>query len=93
MNLRDSLSNRWQASTSFNFQRYTTMKKILAGATGALALVAINAQAALPTGVDTAFTDLQTDFTTVAGYATTAAIAVAVAFKVISMVKKGVGRV
>lgn len=69
------------------------MKKVLATASGALALVAINAQAALPTGVDTAFTDLTTDFTTVAGYATSAAIAVAVAFKVISMVKKGIGRV
>lgn len=69
------------------------MKKLAIAALAAGSMVSINAMAALPSGVDTAFTDLQTDFVTVAGYATTAAIAVTVAFKVISMVKRGVSRV
>lgn len=58
-----------------------------------LAMVSGMVHAALPTGVDTAFTDLTTDIGTVAGFATSAALAVAVGWKLISMIQRGVGKV
>ncbi|MCH8224645.1 MAG: hypothetical protein IIC97_02130 [Chloroflexi bacterium] len=69
------------------------MKKILAALAVFSLFAATSAFAGLPLGIDTAFTDLSTDLGTLVGYATTAAIALAVAWKVISMIKKGIGRV
>jgi hypothetical protein len=72
---------------------YFAMKKAIASVLAATTLVSVNAMAALPTGVDTAFTDLSTDIGTLIGYATTAAIAAAVLWKVMSFVKRGISRV
>jgi hypothetical protein len=71
------------------------MNKIKASVTSVgsvLALASASTFAALPTGVDTAFTTLEADILLVVGYATTAAIAIAVGWKVISMIKRGVGK-
>lgn len=51
------------------------------------------ASAALPLEVETAFTGLSADLGTLQGYILTAVVAVAVLFKVISMIKRGIGKV
>lgn len=48
------------------------IKSFFAPAAGAAGLVAANVQAAVPTGVESAFTTMSTDFGTILGYAYTA---------------------
>lgn len=62
------------------------MKKIAVGS--ALLLPVLSAHAALPAGVDTAFTDLQTDAATLFGYAMPVVISIAVAFWALKMVRR-----
>lgn len=55
-----------------------------------LALLApvVSAHAALPAGVDAAFTELSTDATTLFGYAMPVVISIAVAFWALKMVRR-----
>jgi len=55
--------------------------------------VSASASAALPAEVETAFTGLSADLASLQGYILTAVVAVAVLFKVISMIKRGIGKV